>query len=90
MARSSCFITPKDTALLSLHFNDRELNEKIVTYGKRMNLNVSQVGMLIIREHIDQMLNDLERTEYELLNEEAKVDTIMELKKKLKEAGIDA
>lgn len=90
MARSSCFITPKDTALLSLHFNDRELNEKIVAYGKRTNLNVSQVGMAIIRAHIDQMLEELDRNEFELLNEDAKVDTIMELRRKLKEAGIDA
>lgn len=90
MARSTCFITPKDTSILSLHFNDKELNEKIVTYGKRTNLNVSQVGMIIIRKNIDQMLEELDRSEIELLNDEAKVDTIMELRKKLKEAGIDA
>lgn len=90
MARGSCFITPKDAATLSLHFKDRALNEKIITYAKRANLNVSQVGMLIIGRHIDEMLEELERGEYELLNEDAKVDTIMELKRKLKEAGIDA
>lgn len=90
MARSSCFITPKDTATLSLHFKDKALNEKIIAYGKRANLNVSQVGMLIIGRHIDQMLEELDRNEVEMLNEKAKVDAIMELKRKLKEAGIDA
>lgn len=90
MARSSCFITPKDSAILSLHFKDKALNEKIIAYAKRSNLNVSQVGMLIIGKHIDQMLEELDRNEIELLNDDAKVDTIIELRRKLKEAGIDA
>ena len=90
MARGNGFITPKDIISLSLHFNDQDLNNKLVSYGKRVNLNVSQVAMMLCRSCIDTFIESLDREQYELLNEEAKIDTIMELKRRLKEAGIDA
>lgn len=88
--RSTTFINPKSTDIISLTFKDKELNEKMCLLGKRLNLNVSELAMQICREVIDQKIVDSERAEYEMLNEDAKVDTILELKKKLKEAGIDA
>lgn len=90
MARGTWFITPKDAGNLSANIRDRELGEKLVRYGKLVNLNISEVVVKLCKEVIDSKLEEFERSEYELLNEEAKVDTIMELKRKLKEAGIDA
>lgn len=90
MSRGIWFITPKDPSNLSLHITDKELNEKLIAYGKRTNTNISLVGTNIMKKHIDEMLDELERSEIQLLNDEAKVDTILELKRKLKEAGLDA
>lgn len=88
--RSTTFINPKSEEVISLTFKDRELNHKMVILGKRMNLNISELATLLCKELVDQKIVESERAEYEMLNEDAKVDTILELKKKLKEAGIDA
>ena len=88
--RSTTFINPKSEEVISLTFKDRELNHKMVILGKRLNLNISELAMMLCKELVDQKIVESERAEYEMLNEDAKVDTILELKKKLKEAGIDA
>lgn len=90
MARGYWFFTPKDIKRLSVHLTDAELNQKVVSYAKRVNTNISLVVSEIVRRHIDEMYEELDRSEYELMNEEAKIETILELKRKLKEAGIDA
>lgn len=81
--RSTTFIHPKSDENISLTFKDKELNRKMILLGKRLNLNVSELAMQMCRELIDDKITESERSEYEMLNEEAKVDEILRLKREL-------
>lgn len=81
--RTTTFITPKNEENISLTFKDKELNHKMVILGKRMNLNISELATMMCKELIDQKIIESERAEYEMLNEEAKVDEILRLKREL-------
>lgn len=81
--RTTTFIAPKSEENISLSFKDRELNHKMVILGKRMNLNISELATMMCKEIIDQKIIESERAEYEMLNEDAKVDEILRLKKEL-------
>lgn len=81
--RTTTFIAPKSEENISLTFKDRELNHKMVILGKRMNLNISELATMMCKEIIDQKIIESERAEYEMLNEDAKVDEILRLKKEL-------
>lgn len=81
--RTTTFIAPKSEENISLSFKDKELNHKMVILGKRMNLNISELATMMCKEIIDQKIIESERAEYEMLNEEAKVDEILRLKREL-------
>lgn len=81
--RTTTFISPKSEENISLTFKDKELNHKMVILGKRMNLNISELATMMCKEIIDQKIIESERAEYEMLNEEAKVDEILRLKREL-------
>lgn len=81
--RTTTFIAPKSEENISLTFKDKELNHKMVILGKRMNLNISELATMMCKEIIDQKIIESERAEYEMLNEDAKVDEILRLKKEL-------
>lgn len=81
--RTTTFIAPKSEENISLTFKDKELNHKMVILGKRMNRNISELATMMCKEIIDQKIIESERAEYEMLNEEAKVDEILRLKREL-------
>lgn len=81
--RTTTFISPKSEEIISLTFKDRELNHKMVILGKRLNLNISELATMLCKEIIDDKIAESERSEYEMLNEEAKVDEILRLKREL-------
>lgn len=84
--RGKTFITPKTADSLTIHLSDREMNEKLIILGKRLDSNLSIVVTELVKEIIDQKVAESERSQFEMLNEEAKVDLIIELRRKLAEA----
>lgn len=90
MSRGEWFITPKTAETLTLHFTNKEVNEKLIRIAKRNNLNCSLMATKLVEESIDKALEESERFEYEMLNEEAKIDIIISLKKQLEEAKKNA
>lgn len=88
--RGKTFITPKTAEMLHLHLDNIEINRKLIKLGKILNVNLSLLTTQIISEVIDEKLLESERTAYEMLNEEAKVNMIIELKKQLEEAKRNA
>lgn len=83
MSRGEWFITPKTAETLTLHFTNKEVNEKLIRLAKRNNLNCSLMATKLVEESIDKALEESERFEYEMLNEDAKVDMIIDLKRQL-------
>ena len=81
--RGKTFITPKTEKMLHLHLDNPEINRKLIKLGKILNVNLSLLTTQIISEVIDKKLLESERTAYEMLNEEAKVDMIIDLKRQL-------
>lgn len=88
--RGKTFITPKTEQMLHLHLDNPEINRKLIKLGKILNVNLSLLTTQIISEVIDEKLLESERSTYEMMNEEAKIDMIIELKKQLEEAKKDA
>lgn len=88
--RGKTFITPKTEQMLHLHLDNPEINRKLIKLGKILNVNLSLLTTQIISEVIDDKLLESERSTYEMMNEEAKIDMIIELKKQLEEAKKDA
>lgn len=89
--RGTSFITPKNNDKISIHIQDKDLNEKLIAYGKRKNLNLSLVVTELCRSkgNIDDLIDRADREQYSMLSEEEKVDLIIRLTKS-KEAETNA
>lgn len=88
--RGKTFITPKTEQMLHLNLDNPEINRKLIKLGKILNVNLSLLTTQIISEVIDDKLLESERSTYEMMNEEAKIDIIISLKKQLEEAKKNA
>ena len=88
MGNKRGFVNHKRKNILQVTIKDEELIEKLMEYGQRKNINLSALVTRLCRckDNIDGLINDLEREEYELLDEDEKINVILTLKKQLKEA----
>jgi len=68
-----------------VHLNDKELCDSLRLYGKRVNSNMeSLIKKLIVSDKsIYTLIDELDREQYELLDEDAKVDIILKMKKRI-------
>ena len=92
MARSNSYVKLRHEDHFTVKIKDPEIVAKLSYYGKRKNLNMQEVikKLILTKDNIDGLIEDLEREKYELLDEDQKIDKILELENKLKEAGINA
>lgn len=72
---------------VKVHIKDRELTEKILYYGRRKDMNCTDVIIKLIKckDNIDGLIDDLDREAYELLDEDQKIDVILQMQRKIKE-----
>lgn len=70
-----------------VHIKDRKICDALREYGKKMDINMEILvrNILIADKSIYTLLDEADRLQYELLDEDEKIDVILEMKKKISE-----